>query len=60
MLILTITKDDPITIGNTTIHLKDGAKCAWLSTRRGKFRFCGEEQRSGQGGGVICVRTASC
>ena len=22
MLILTITKDDPITIGNTTIHLK--------------------------------------
>ena len=26
MLILTITKDDPITIGNTTIHLKDGGQ----------------------------------
>ena len=26
MLILTITTDDPITIGNTTIHLKEGSK----------------------------------
>ena len=26
MLILTITKDDPITIGNATIHLKDGGQ----------------------------------
>ena len=26
MLILTITKDDPITIGNTTIHQKDGGQ----------------------------------
>ena len=25
-MILTITKDDPITIGNTTIHLKDGGQ----------------------------------